>query len=162
MNVIGGTSDEIVKVLRPRDDPSNSDNRDLANEINNAFLAAMQARYAPLSSVPRQHLIQPAQSDTVITVASNAVFHTFLKLNPKKARGPDGIPSWLLKENADLFADPIAAILNCSYREYALPPVWKKADVVPIPKKSPTRVSIVSYALFYLHLFYRNSQKNLL
>jgi hypothetical protein len=67
MNVIGGTSDEIVKALRPGDDHSSSDKRDLANEINNAFLAPM-ARYAPLSSVPRQHFIQPAQSDTVITV----------------------------------------------------------------------------------------------
>ena len=136
MNVIGGTSDEIVKALRRGDDPSSSDKRDLSNESNNAFLAPMQARYAPLLSVPRQHLIQPAQSDTVITATSNAVFHTLLKLNPKKAHGPDGIQSWLLKENAVL-ARPIAAILNCSYRECALPPVWKKADVVPIPKEKP-------------------------
>jgi hypothetical protein len=55
------------------------------------------ARYAPLSSVPRQHFIQPTQSDTVITVTQNAVFQNLLKLNPKKAHGPDGIPSWLLK-----------------------------------------------------------------
>ena len=95
------------------------------------------ARYAPLSSVPRQHLIQPAQSDTVITVTSNAVFQNLLKLNPKKAHGPDGIPSWLLKENVDLLTGPIAAILNCSYRECTLPPVWKKADVVRIPKEKP-------------------------
>jgi hypothetical protein len=40
MNVIGGISDEIVKALRPGDDPSSSDKRDLANEIN-AFLAPM-------------------------------------------------------------------------------------------------------------------------
>jgi hypothetical protein len=136
MNVIGGTSDEIVKALRPGDDPSNSDKRDLANEINNAFLAPM-SRYAPLSSEPRQHSIQSAQSDTVITVTSNAVFQKLLKLNPKKAHGPDGIPSWLLKENADLLAGPIADILNSSYQECTLPPVWKKADVVPIPKEKP-------------------------
>ena len=74
------------------------------------------SRYAPLSSVPRQNHIQPAQSDTVITVTPNAVFQNLLKLNPKKSHGPDGIPSWLLKENADLLAGPLAAILNCSYR----------------------------------------------
>ena len=96
MNVIGGTSDEVVKALRPGDDPSNSNKRDLANEINNAFLAPM-SRYAPLSSEPRQHSIQSAQSDTVITVTSNAVFQKLLKLNPKTAHGLDGIPSWLLK-----------------------------------------------------------------
>jgi hypothetical protein len=85
--------------------------------------------YASLFYVPRQYLIQPALSDTVITVTSNAVFQNLLKLNLKKAHGPDGIPSWLLKENEDLLAGPIAAILNCSYRECTLPPVWKKADV---------------------------------
>jgi hypothetical protein len=78
MNVIGGTSDEIVKALRPGDDPSSSDKIDLANEINNTFLAPM-SRYAPLSLVPRQHPIQPAQSDTVITVTPNAVFQNLLK-----------------------------------------------------------------------------------
>ena len=111
-------------------------NRPLANEINTAFLAPM-SRYAPLSSEPRQHSIQSAQSDTVITATSNAVFQKLLKLNPKKAHGPDGIPSWLLKENADLLAGPIADILNSSYQECTLPPVWKKADVVPIPKEKP-------------------------
>jgi hypothetical protein len=126
-----------VKVSRPGDDTSSSDKRDLANVSNNAFLAPMQAIFAPLSSVSRQHLIQPAQSDTVITVTSNAVFQNLLKLNHQKAHRPDGIPSWLLKENADLVAGPIAAILNCSYRECALPPVWKKADVVPIPNEKP-------------------------
>jgi hypothetical protein len=34
MNVIGGTSDEIVKALTPGDDLSSSDKIDLANEIN--------------------------------------------------------------------------------------------------------------------------------
>ena len=125
MNVIGGTSDEIVKALRTGDDLYSSDKIDLANEINNTFLAPM-SRYAPLSSAPRQHPIQPAQSDTVITVTPNAVFQNLLKLNPKKAHGPDGIPSWLLKENADLLAGPIAAILNCSYRECTLPPFGRR------------------------------------
>ncbi|CAH3161434.1 unnamed protein product, partial [Porites lobata] len=37
-------------------------------------------------------------------------------LNPSKAHGPDGIPAWLLKENADLLAE---------------------ADVVPVPKQRP-------------------------
>jgi hypothetical protein len=148
--------------MRPGDDPSSSDKRDSANEINNTFFVLMQTRYASLSPEPRQHLIHPPQSDTVSTVTSNAVFKNILKLNPKKAHGPDGIPSWLRKENADLLSGSIAAILNYSYRECALPPVWKKADVVQYRKKSPSGISIVSYALMHLHLFYPNSQNNLL
>ena len=45
-------------------------------------------------------------------------------LNPSKAHGSDGIPAWLLKENADLLAGPVSAILNSSFHEsleYASP-----------------------------------------
>ena len=47
--------------------------------------------------------------------------------------------AWVLKENADLLAVPIADILNSSYRESRLPPVWKEADVVPVPKQRPVQ-----------------------
>ena len=47
------------------------------------------------------------------------------------------MPSWLLKENADLLALPISNILNCSFREARLPQSWKKADITPIPKQKP-------------------------
>ena len=62
-----------------------------------------------------------------------------MKLNRSKAHGPDGIPGWVLKENADLLAVPIADILNSSYREGRLPPSGKEADVVPVPKQRPVQ-----------------------
>ena len=74
--------------------------------------------------------------------AVNAIseFPTFMKLsalNPSKAQGPDGIPAWLLKENADLLAGPVSVILNSSFHEFRLPPSWKEADVVRVPKQRP-------------------------
>lgn len=42
-----------------------------------------------------------------------------------------------LKENADLLAGPVSAILNSSFHESRLPPSWKEADVVPVPKQRP-------------------------
>lgn len=60
-------------------------------------------------------------------------------LNPRKASGPDGIPAWLLKENVDLLMDPVRDIFNCSFSEGRLPPSWKAADIVPIPKKKPVK-----------------------
>ena len=74
-------------------------------------------------------------SDNVCFVTPAETFGKLIKLNPRKAHGPDGIPPWLLKENADLFPGPITAILNCTYQECHLPPSWKKADVVVIPKE---------------------------
>ena len=44
-----------------------------------------------------------------------------------------------MKENADLFADPIKELLNSSYREGHLPQSWKFADIVPIPKQKPVK-----------------------
>jgi hypothetical protein len=56
-------------------------------------------------------------------------------LDPTQAQGLDGLPAWLLKENADLIAEPIAEIINSSFRESRLPPSCKKADIVPVPKQ---------------------------
>ena len=43
-------------------------------------------------------------------IAEFAGFKKLAMLNSSKAGGPDGIPSWVLKENADLLAAPISNI----------------------------------------------------
>jgi hypothetical protein len=57
-------------------------------------------------------------------------------LNARKATCPDGIPAWVLKENADILASSVADIINSSYKEAHLPESWKKADITPIPKQN--------------------------
>ncbi|XP_068756755.1 uncharacterized protein [Montipora capricornis] len=57
-------------------------------------------------------------------------------LNPNKASGPDQIPSWLLKDNADILAAPVADFLNSSFQESRLPKSWKRADITPPLKQS--------------------------
>ena len=68
-------------------------------------------------------------------VSTDSVFLKLSCLNPKKATGPDGIPSWLIKENADLLVGSVSDIINSSFREGRLPPSWKTADITPIPKQ---------------------------
>ena len=46
-------------------------------------------------------------------------------------------PSLNLHTYADLLAGPVSAILNSSFHESRLPPSWKEADVVPVPKQRP-------------------------
>ena len=90
--------------------------------------------------IPADYVTDPANSATQqlgLVVSKESVFKKLIKLNRTKAHGPDGIPGWVLKENADLLAGPIADILNSSYREGRLPPSWKEADVVPVPKQKP-------------------------
>ena len=91
--------------------------------------------------LPADYVILPPNSATQQTalVVSNEVYKKLMKLSRSKAHGPDGIPGWVLKENADLLAVQIADILNSSYREGRLPPLWKEADVVPVPKQRPVQ-----------------------
>ena len=92
--------------------------------------------------LPADYVILPTNSATqqpALVVSNESVYKKLMKLNRSKAHGPDGIPGWVLKENADLLAVPIADILNSSYREGLLPPLWKEADVVPVPKQRPVQ-----------------------
>ena len=65
------------------------------------------------------------------------MFKKLSAINPTKAQGPDGIPGWLLKENADLLTNPVQDILNTSYKEGRFSSVWKEANIILIPKKRP-------------------------
>ena len=56
-------------------------------------------------------------------------------LNPKKAIGPDKVPTCLLKEHADLIAPILQVIYQQSLDSGQVPLDWKKADVVPVFKK---------------------------
>jgi hypothetical protein len=58
---------------------------------------------------------------SLIVFSSYSVYKKLSTLNSTKAQSPDNIPAWLLKENADLLANPVSDILNSSCREGCLP-----------------------------------------
>ena len=130
------TNTEIIKSLKSNASPADTSTKGLANDINEAFLSPMR-HFVPLPSNFSHSIAR--NIETPITVTRDSIHLKLSKLNHKKAQGPDGIPSWLLKENADLLAGPITDIINCSYREGCLPTSWKKADVVAIPKQKPVK-----------------------
>ena len=51
--------------------------------------------------------------------------------------GPDDIPTWVLKDHANILAAPLTAIFNSSLREGVIPNEWKMANVIPLPKTKP-------------------------
>ena len=87
---------------------------------------------APLERAPLE-----SDSPEIFRVTGQHVHRALAVLNPRKACGPDGTPSWLLKEYCDVVAYPITTILNASYAEQRLPTIWKMADVTPLPRKKP-------------------------
>ena len=70
----------------------------------------------------------------VLQVCVVRVCHLLRHLNKYKSPGPDNIPNWLLKEYAELLADPITDILNTSFKEQRVPITWRTANITPIPK----------------------------
>ncbi|CAM4526644.1 unnamed protein product [Caretta caretta] len=57
------------------------------------------------------------------------------KLDVHKSMGPDALHLRVLKELADVIAEPLAIIFENSWRSGEVPEDWKKANVVPIFKK---------------------------
>ena len=117
-----------------------SDDITVANIINKVFLSPMRS-FTPLPADYVILLTNSATQQPALAVSNESVYinKKLMKLNRSKAHGPDVIPGWVLKENADLLAAPIADILNSSYRVGRLPPSRKEADVVPVPKQRPVQ-----------------------
>ena len=129
-------SEELIRSLQHISEESLSA-LDLANLINDTFLSPMQD-FTPLSAESFQ-LSQDHSTEQPFVVSTHAVYLQLVSINPRKASGLDGIPAWLLKENADLLSDTISDIINSSFAERRLPPSWKSADTVPIPKQKPIK-----------------------
>ena len=69
-----------------------------------------------------------------LEVSPERIYGNLSHLNKHKAPGPDGWSNWCLQEYAELLYQPIADILNSSYKGQKLPSVWKHADVTPLPR----------------------------
>ena len=54
----------------------------------------------------------------------------------RKAAGPDGIPSRVLRACADQLAGVFTDIFNQSLSQSAVPTCFKRATTVPVPKKA--------------------------
>ena len=61
-------------------------------------------------------------------------------LKPNKASGPDNIGPRVLKELADIIADPLTRIFRRSLQDGQVPQDWKHARVAPIFKKAKNTI----------------------
>ena len=74
---------------------------------------------------------------------------TFELANSRKAAGPDGIPSRVLRACADQLAGVFMDIFNQSLSQSAVPTCFKRATIVPVPKKA--KVTELNYYQFRHH-----------
>ena len=84
----------------------------LANFINETFLSSMGI-FTPL---PANYFTCFADIDPiqVLLLSEESVYKKLIRLKKNKVHGPNSILGCLLKENADILAEPISDILNCS------------------------------------------------
>ena len=109
--------------------------KDVVNIINDAFLSVM-SEFEPLQ--PNTDA-QTTDEVPAFQLSEISVFKKLSSLNPSKATGPDGVPAWLLQENADFPAQPNADIISLSFKDARLPQLWKDPHNVPLPKQKPIK-----------------------
>ena len=103
----------------------------LVNNINMVFKEVSADLQPLLPAAPADHDVP---DEFIISVTDCE--QKLSKLCVHKAMGPDNIPNWILKDFSYILSAPIAAIYNSSVRQSYVPPLWKQAEILPIPKVS--------------------------
>ena len=88
--------------------------KEIANAVNTAFLEPLQG-HRPLDSSAGNLPVE--ELNEILKVPSHRVSNILLQLNKYKAPNPDGLSNWLLKEYAEILAEPVTNILNTSFRD---------------------------------------------
>ena len=100
---------------------------------------ACRPSYTPTSPALRTtqcHLQRTATKDCGLSFSVADVSKTFKHVNPLKAAGPDGIPSYVIRAYADQLAGVFKDIFNLSLSQSVVPSCFKMSTIVPVPKKA--------------------------
>ena len=118
--------------------------KQLAEKINEAFVSVTRD-IPPLSPIPFPDAQLQSDYTTIPTeyiIREEDIYYKLSSISSSKAAGPDEIPNWVLKDYAPLLAPPVTSIFNASLQQASVPAVWKKADVIPVPKnKVPSDIT---------------------
>ena len=107
----------------------------LANRINK-FFTSITNQVTSLQPEPseNQFAFNECYFELRFIIDEESVYDNLC--NILKSLGSDGIPNWVLKDYAYILALPVASLFNASIQQQHVPTVWKKAEVIPIPKTS--------------------------
>ena len=101
---------------------------------------------------------------TRIPFLSIDIVYNFLRKQKRSSSGPDDLPYWFWKTYAAELAPAITKIFNVSLKVGKVPEVWKRANIVPIPKEnvinSSSELRPISLTDIIMKLFERCIYKN--
>ena len=112
----------------------------IANSFNNYFgnIGTQMAKSIPNinSESPEKYLTKPVNTQFQFHNINEGIVRNVIKnLKPKRSSGHDGLSMFLLKQLADLLAERLAYIINCSLELSVFPEKLKIAKIIPIHKK---------------------------
>jgi len=105
-------------------------------ELLNAFFASVfSAKAGPQESQALEIREEDCRKDDLPLVEEDCERHHFSNLDAHKSMGPDGMHPRVLRELADVIAEPLSIIFERSWRTGEVPKDWRKANVTPIFRK---------------------------
>jgi len=105
-------------------------------ELLNAFFASVfTAKAGPQESQALEARGEAYREDDFPFVEEDCVRDRLSNLDAHKSMGPDGMHPGVLRELADVFAEPLSITFERSWRTGEVPEDWRKANVTPIFKK---------------------------
>jgi len=105
-------------------------------ELLNAFFASVfSAKAGPQESQALEVREEACREDDFPLVEEDYVRDHLSNLDAHKSMGPEGMHPRVLRELADVIAEPLSIIFERSWRTGEVPKDWRKANVTPIFKK---------------------------
>jgi len=105
-------------------------------ELLNAFFASVfSAKAGPQESQALQVREEAYREDEFPLVEEDCVRDRLSDLDVHKSMGPDGMHPRVLRELADVIAEPLSIIFERSWRSGEVPEDWRKANVTPTFEK---------------------------
>lgn len=116
-------------------DLSYTDPRDIANVFAKYFESVYDPQ-KPSYNLTFDNDCENTFEDTFnfTTISLDEIKESINNLKPSKSRGPDGIPSYIIKGCMEYFLYPLLIIFNLSIRTRIFPDVWKLTKISPIYK----------------------------
>jgi len=90
--------------------------------------------------VDNESVAPPGECVYDYEITAETVFHKLERIIIiRKAPGPDELPNWFLRDFGFALSNPLARTFNSSIKEGIVQSMWKRPNVVLIPKTKPPK-----------------------